>query len=67
MKQKNLKELKPLVMAFKIGQQSVLDRIVMLSKPWIQGKSTNEEFARELNELVNNYDEYKNGLPTNED
>lgn len=42
-------------MIFKLGQEDILKKILIIARPWIEGKETNEEFAKKLNELFNNY------------
>jgi len=40
---------------FKEGQKDVLDKLIAISKPWVQGKITDEEYARKLNKLIEGY------------
>ena len=48
--------------AFKIGQKDILEKLMVIAKPWIQGKDTNEDFAKKLNELFNDYEPKRNKI-----
>ena len=45
---------------FKIGQRDILEKLLVISRPWIQGKDTNEAFAIKLNEFFDRYAKKEN-------
>ena len=41
--------------AFMAGQEKVAKELEKIAVDWIRGKETNEEFARKLNNFINEY------------
>ena len=48
--------------SFEFGQKDIMDKLMIIAKPWIKGQITNEVFAQKLNEF---YQEYGNTTRTN--
>lgn len=55
---KNILNIKPYV-AFKLGQRDILEKLAIIFRFWIEGKESDKEFAKKLNDFLNEYVQIK--------